>query len=61
LGIPEYPWEIVGIDYVTDLLESGIDGYTTVFIMVCHLAEMAHFVPYMSQGDHCGGINGFVY
>jgi hypothetical protein len=31
LRIPEYPWEIVGIDYVTDLPKSGIDAYTTVF------------------------------
>jgi hypothetical protein len=45
LGIPEYPWEIVGIDYVTNLPKSGLYGYTTVFIMVCHLTKMAHFVP----------------
>jgi len=44
-GILEYPWEIVLINYVTDLPKSGIDGYTTVFIMVCHLTKMAHFVP----------------
>jgi hypothetical protein len=30
LGIPEYPWEIVGIDYITDLPKSGIDSYTSV-------------------------------
>ena len=45
LGIPEYPWEIIGIDYVIDLPKSGINGYTSVFIMVCHLTKMAHFVP----------------
>ena len=45
LGILEYPLEIGGIDYVTDLPKSGIDGYTTVFIMVCYLTKMAHFVP----------------
>ena len=45
LGIPEHPWEIVGIDYVIDLPKSGTDGYTSVFIMVCHLTKMAHFVP----------------
>jgi hypothetical protein len=45
LGILEYPWEIVGIDYVTELPKSGIDGYTSVFIMVCHLTKMAHFFP----------------
>jgi hypothetical protein len=45
LGIPEYPWEIVGIDNVTDLPKCGIDNYSFVFIMVCHLTKMAHFVP----------------
>ena len=45
LGVPEYPWEIVGIDYVTDLPKSGSKLYTSVFIMVCHLTKMAHFVP----------------
>ena len=45
LGIPEYPSEIVGIDYVTDHPKSGLYGHTTFFIMVCHLTKMAHFVP----------------
>ncbi len=45
LGVPEYPWEIVGIDYVTDLPKSGSNCYTSVFIMVCHFTKMAHFVP----------------
>ena len=45
LGIPEYPWEIVGIDYVIDLPKTGTNGYTSVLIMVCHLTKMAHFVP----------------
>ena len=31
LGIPEYPWDIVGIDYVTDLPKSSLYGHTTVF------------------------------
>ena len=45
LGVPEYPWEIVGIYYVTDSPRSGAYGYTSVLIMVCHLTKMAHFVP----------------
>ena len=45
LGIPEHSWEIVGIDYVTDLPKSGTDGYTSIFIMACHLTKMAIFVP----------------
>ncbi len=30
--------------YVTNLPKSGSYGYTTIFIMVCHLTKMAHFV-----------------
>ncbi len=45
LGISEYPWEIVGIDYVTDLPKCGTYGHIAVFIMVCHLTKIAHFVP----------------
>ena len=45
LGVLEFPWEIVGIDYGIDLPWSGSHGYTSVFIMVCHLTKMAHFVP----------------
>ncbi len=45
MGIPENSWEIVGIDYVTDLPKRAIDGYTTFLISVCHLTKMAHFVP----------------
>jgi len=44
LEIPEYSWEIVGIDYVADLPKSDLYGHTTVFIMVCNLTKMAHFV-----------------
>jgi hypothetical protein len=45
LGIPEYPWDFYGIDYVTNLPKSGANGYTSVFIMVYHLTKMANFVP----------------
>jgi hypothetical protein len=45
LVIPEYPWEIVEINYVTDLPKRGLYGHTTIFIMACHLTKMAHQVP----------------
>ena len=45
LGILEYPWEIVGINYVTILPKSGSYGHTIVFILVCHLTKMDHFIP----------------
>ncbi len=61
LGIPEYPWEIVGIDYVTDLPKRGLYGrHTTVFIMVCHLTDMAH-IFFMPQGNHCKRFSRFIY
>jgi len=37
--------KVVGIDFVADLPKSGIDGHTTGFIIVCHLAKMAYFIP----------------
>ena len=43
--IPKYPWEIVEIHYVTGLPKSCLYGHISVFIMVCHLTKMAHFVP----------------
>jgi len=45
LGVSRYPWEIVGIDYFTDLPRSVPHGYTSVFIMVCHLTKLTLFVP----------------
>jgi len=49
LGVPAYPWEFFGIDCVTDLPRSGSHGYTSLFIMVCHLAKMAPFVPCLKE------------
>ncbi len=45
LEIPEYTWEIVEIDYVTDLPKRGLYGHIPGFIMGFHLTKMAHFVP----------------
>ncbi len=45
LGVLEYPWEIVGNDYVKDLPKRGSNCYTSVYIMVCNLTKMTHFVP----------------
>jgi hypothetical protein len=45
LGLLDYPWKIVGIDYVTNLPKSGTYGYIVYFIMVCHLTKMVHFIP----------------
>ena len=45
LGVPNYPWEIVGMDCVTDLPKSSKINFTAGLILVCHLTNMAHFVP----------------
>ena len=45
LPVPNYPWEVVGVDYVTSLPKSGRHKYTAVMIVVCHLTKMAHFIP----------------
>jgi hypothetical protein len=45
LGVPNYPWEIVSMDFVTDLPKSSKYNFTAILILVCHLTKMAHFVP----------------
>jgi hypothetical protein len=45
LGVPNYSWEIVGMDFVTDLPKSSKYNFTVILILVCHLTKMAHFVP----------------
>ena len=45
LHVPQYPWEVVGVDFVTSLPKSGKEGYTAVMILIDHLSRMAHFIP----------------
>ena len=45
LGVPNYPWGILGMDYVTDLPKSSKNNFTVILILVCHSTKMAHFVP----------------
>ena len=45
LGVPNYPWESVGMNFVTDLPKSFKFNLNAILILVCHLTEMAHFVP----------------
>jgi hypothetical protein len=45
LGVPEYPWKVIGMDFVTDLPKSSKLLCTAILILVCHLTKMAHFVP----------------
>lgn len=41
--MPEVPWEVVHIDFVTNLPE--VDGYTVVMTVVDRFSKMAIFVP----------------
>jgi len=49
LGVPNNPWEIVGMDFVTDLPKSSKFNFTSILILVCHLTKMDHFVPYHKE------------
>jgi len=44
LGVPNYPWEIVGMDFDTDLPKSSKLTFTAILILVCHMTKIAHFV-----------------
>jgi hypothetical protein len=43
LDVPEYPWQVVGVNLVRLLLPS--DGYDMIITYVCHLTKQAHFFP----------------
>ena len=43
--MPEYPWEVVGINFVTNLPKSSKLQYTAILILACHLITMTDFVP----------------
>ena len=47
LGIPSYPWESIGIDFVGPLPESrNRDGqYDSITVVICLLTGMVHLVP----------------
>ena len=49
LDVLEYQWEVVGMDFVTDLHKSSKLQYTAILILVCHLTKMAHFVRYHKE------------
>ena len=43
-GVPNYHWEIVGMDFVMDLPKISKYNFTAILILVYHLTKMAHFV-----------------
>ncbi len=49
LGVPNYFWKIVCIDFVTDLPKSLKRNLDAFLILVCHMTKMAHFVPWHKE------------
>jgi len=45
LGVPNYPWEIVGLDYFTDLPKIFKLNFATFLILVCHMTNMNNVLP----------------
>jgi hypothetical protein len=45
LGVPQYPWENLGMDFVNDLPKSSKLQYTALLILVCYLKNMAQIIP----------------
>ena len=47
LSIPSYPWELIGVDFVGPLPESGNwDGvYDSITVVICLLTSMVHLIP----------------
>ena len=47
LSIPTHPWELIGIDFMGPLPESGNrDGmYDSITVIICLLTSMVHLVP----------------
>jgi hypothetical protein len=43
LDVPEYPWQVVGVDLVGLLLLSDVNDMIITY--VCHLTKQAHFFP----------------
>ena len=44
LPIPEYPWDSVSYDLITQLPKTA-RGHTAVLTVVCRLSKMVHFLP----------------
>ena len=47
LSIPSYPWELIEVDFVGPLPESGNrDGvYDSIMVVICLLTSMVHLIP----------------
>uniref|UniRef100_A0A803SL45 Gypsy retrotransposon integrase-like protein 1 n=2 Tax=Anolis carolinensis TaxID=28377 RepID=A0A803SL45_ANOCA len=43
LPVPERPWQIISMDFISDLPKSG--GYTCIWVVVDLFSKLAHFIP----------------
>ena len=43
LGVLDNPWEVVGMDFVTDLTKSSKSNFTAILILVCQLKKKCTF------------------
>jgi hypothetical protein len=60
LGVPNYPWEIDGMDFVTDLPKSSKYNFIAILILVCHMTKMTHFVPSHKEITAKGTVDLFI-
>ena len=44
LPVPERPFQIIGVDFITQL-PTSTDGFDAVCVIVCHFTKLAHFIP----------------
>jgi hypothetical protein len=53
LSPPEYPWEEVTMDFITELPPSKIAGvvYDSILVVVDRLTKMSHYIPAMVDWD----------
>jgi len=42
--VPEKPWKLISMDFITDLPKSK--GYDAILVVIDRLTKMSHFVPY---------------
>ena len=50
--IPEQPWEVISVDFITDLPESK--GKTAIFTVVDYHTKQGHFIPTTKDVDSAG-------
>ena len=43
LRIPDHPWQVVSVDFITELPDSN--GFNTIMVVVDTLGKRSHFVP----------------